>query len=99
MKVCLACDTYFRADNRLCPACGTRPLLKDGFLAFAPELAQSSDGFEASFFQRLAQVEAEYWIGDHACRIRTSASPPIGLAGLPGRPLGPDCALLIAGST
>ncbi|HCF28143.1 MAG TPA: hypothetical protein DEV81_13295 [Cyanobacteria bacterium UBA11049] len=38
------------------------PLLIEGYLAFAPELAEVNDGFEAIFFSQLARLAARnFW--------------------------------------
>jgi len=45
-----------------CQACLYRPERLSGILAFAPELASESDGFEADYFPRLAEMEAgNFW--------------------------------------
>ena len=44
MKLCLSCRTCFEGDDWTCPNCGVRPTRHDGFLSFAPQLAQSNEG-------------------------------------------------------
>ncbi|OQW94337.1 MAG: SAM-dependent methyltransferase [Beggiatoa sp. IS2] len=62
MKVCLACNQRFHQVTWICPACGYCPPLKEGHLAFAPELAETSAGFEAKFFTQLVELEANnFW--------------------------------------
>jgi ubiquinone/menaquinone biosynthesis C-methylase UbiE len=46
----------------ICPYCGYTPQRIEGSLAFAPELAQVSEGFESNFFEQLARLEAKnFW--------------------------------------
>lgn len=62
MKRCLNCNTTFTSDNWTCPKCGFTPAERNGLLAFAPQFAEVSDGFEASFFDHLAEVEkGHFW--------------------------------------
>ena len=62
MRACPACGVTRSTDDWGCTACGWRPSTIDGFLAFAPELARDHDGFDPSFFDRLAGVEARsFW--------------------------------------
>lgn len=62
MKVCLACGHRFEADDWRCPRCGQSPKLLHGYLAFAPDLAEGSDGFNEEHFAQLAEVEAgNFW--------------------------------------
>jgi len=62
MKVCLNCDKTFAAADWLCPRCAHKPQVIDGHLAFAPELAHESEGFEPEYFIRLAGQEAgNFW--------------------------------------
>src|ERR1700681_3608983 len=61
MKACLNCNQTFDGEGWRCPSCGREPASR-GFLLFAPELADSNDGFEPSAFARLAQVEpTSFW--------------------------------------
>ncbi|MDD4929882.1 MAG: class I SAM-dependent methyltransferase [Gallionella sp.] len=62
MKLCLACQKPFAGSGWECPACGSEPLLRDGYLAFAPELVIQNDGFNPETFRRYAEVEAgHFW--------------------------------------
>ena len=62
MKVCLACARCFEAADWTCPTCGYTPPVRSGHLAFAPELAETNDGFEAHYFDDLAGREAgNFW--------------------------------------
>jgi SAM-dependent methyltransferase len=62
MKLCLACDHHFDRPSWECSRCGHAPPQRDGFVAFAPELAAGNDGFEPEAFAALAAVEAEsFW--------------------------------------
>lgn len=62
MKLCLACDKTFEAADWHCPHCSHQPQMIDGHLAFAPELAHESEGFEPEYFPRLARQEAgNFW--------------------------------------
>lgn len=61
MKLCLRCATTFSGVCWLCPSCGGSPADKDGFPAFAPELAADA-GFKDAYFDELAQLEAKnFW--------------------------------------
>ncbi|MBD1878314.1 class I SAM-dependent methyltransferase [Coleofasciculus sp. FACHB-T130] len=62
MKVCGMCGKHFEILGWTCTSCGHAPKLVDGYVAFAPQLAEASDGFEARFFTKLATLEAEnFW--------------------------------------
>lgn len=62
MKVCLACAERFVGDDWRCPRCGEAPVVRDGYRAFAPELAARNDGFGEEYFAMLAPVEADnFW--------------------------------------
>ena len=62
MKLCLNCEKSFEAATWVCPNCSQEPQLINGHIAFAPELAGESEGFEAEYFSRLAQQEAgNFW--------------------------------------
>jgi SAM-dependent methyltransferase len=61
MKVCLNCDKRFDTAGWQCPSCGSQPT-SNAFLLFAPDLAQSNDGFEVASFDQLARLEAtSFW--------------------------------------
>ena len=62
MKVCAACGARFNSVGWTCLVCYYQPKLIEGYLAFAPELAEENDGFEAIFFSQLARLEARnFW--------------------------------------
>jgi SAM-dependent methyltransferase len=62
MKLCLACGQRFEGDDWRCPGCGQGPDLRHGHLSFAPDLAESSGGFDAEYFTPLAKLEAgHFW--------------------------------------
>lgn len=62
MKVCLDCGDQFDAQDWRCPQCGQSPALRQGYLTFAPALAESNDGFRAHYFDELARLEASnFW--------------------------------------
>jgi SAM-dependent methyltransferase len=60
MNRCPKC--HAGAADEGCSVCGFRPLLIDGFPAYAPDLAREAPGFEASHFSSLAQLEGNnFW--------------------------------------
>jgi SAM-dependent methyltransferase len=62
MKLCSSCDKPFDGAGWQCPYCFHEPENIEGHIAFAPELAQDSEGFEADYFARLADMEAgNFW--------------------------------------
>ena len=62
MKSCPACRQPFQAADWCCPVCAHTPVMRDGFLSFAPALAAQNDGFDPELFRRYAQVEAgNFW--------------------------------------
>jgi SAM-dependent methyltransferase len=62
MKLCPRCARAVDAVDHSCPFCGHTPQKLDGLLAFAPELAEEADGFEASYFGRLSKLEpGSFW--------------------------------------
>jgi SAM-dependent methyltransferase len=62
LKVCLRCRANFEHDDWRCPTCGFTPPRKDGFPAFAPELAAGNEGYDDSYFAQLYALEANnYW--------------------------------------
>lgn len=61
MKVCLSCSNRFEAFDWRCPVCKFEPV-HERFPLFAPDLAASNDGFEASAFERLTRQEpSSFW--------------------------------------
>lgn len=62
MKICLSCNCRFEAAGWQCPSCHVSPELLGGFPAFALNLAETSKGFEARYFDQLAPLEAiNFW--------------------------------------
>ncbi|MDI1341195.1 class I SAM-dependent methyltransferase [Polaromonas sp.] len=61
MKLCLRCAATFSGTGWRCTSCGGSPAEKDGFPAFAPELA-ADEGFKDAYFDELARLEAQnFW--------------------------------------
>jgi SAM-dependent methyltransferase len=70
MKICPSCQSRFEENDWRCPHCGKAPARRSGYLAFAPDLADSADGFESAFFQPLAEVESgNFWFEARNCLI------------------------------
>lgn len=62
MKKCLACSATFPSADSCCLVCGSGPEMQEGFLAYAPALAQGGGGFKAAYFVDLARLEAgHFW--------------------------------------
>jgi SAM-dependent methyltransferase len=62
LKRCVRCVAIYDGEDWGCPACGFAPALVDGFLAFAPEIARSDEGFDPAHFAELARLEAHnFW--------------------------------------
>ncbi len=62
MRLCSNCEKPFDYASRRCPYCLNEPVRLDGRLAFAPELAEENEGFEADYFPKLAELEANnFW--------------------------------------
>lgn len=62
MKRCIACDKSYAYSLEKCPVCGAGPVIVDGFLAYAPELASSGSGFKSNYFSALARLEdGSFW--------------------------------------
>jgi SAM-dependent methyltransferase len=62
MKLCFNCNENFTQESWICPNCNHTPALIENHYAFAPELAGTSEGYEAKFFAPLAEVEAgNFW--------------------------------------
>jgi len=70
LRLCLRCGTAFEpaapaasaGGDWRCPACGHEPARRDGFPAFAPELAGGAAGFDPAHFAELARLEAgNFW--------------------------------------
>jgi SAM-dependent methyltransferase len=79
VKACGRCGSLEVDGEWRCGRCGVTPVHYEGFRAFAPNLARSSEGFDESFFQELAQIEAgHFWFRARneliAWALRTYAS-------------------------
>ena len=61
MKLCLVCQKLYDDLGWTCPNCGSTPAERNGFLAFAPELADQNDGFNPEFFQLMVTVEPKHF--------------------------------------
>ena len=62
MKKCLVCSATFPSPDSCCLVCGSGPEMQEGFLAYAPALAQGGGGFKAAYFADLARLEAgHFW--------------------------------------
>lgn len=61
MKFCLACNKAHGETAWFCPACGSAPAQRDGFLAFAPQPSGRDDGFNPEFFRRMVEVEPKHF--------------------------------------
>ena len=62
MKICPRCGAAFPTQEPACPSCLHAPAIIEGFRAFAPELAENSEGFAAEFFPPLfALEEKNFW--------------------------------------
>ena len=62
MKICNECSKRFDSLEWICPYCSYKPKLIEGYLAFAPELAETSGSYEPKFFAQLATLEAKnFW--------------------------------------
>lgn len=61
MYKCVACHTTYEGADK-CPHCGHTAQLVKGFPSYAETLMQSGDGFHASSFSRLWDVESKnFW--------------------------------------
>lgn len=62
MRLCTACAKPVSSQTGTCPFCFHEPVKINGHLAFAPELAEESEGFEPEYFGNLASLEAgNFW--------------------------------------
>ena len=62
MRLCPKCGQALSRPEQPCPSCHHVTKTLAGHLAFAPEWAAHSEGFEAAYFARLAQLEgANFW--------------------------------------
>ncbi len=69
MKRCLNCQRAFEGVQWICPQCGFRPVEKEHWISFAPDLAVQAEGFEAGFFEHLAPAEVGHFWFDSRNRI------------------------------
>ena len=62
MKLCNECGEPVDDHGRQCSFCLHQTKKLNGHWAFAPDLAERSEGFEADYFGRLARLEADnFW--------------------------------------
>lgn len=62
MKLCNECGEVVEDQGRQCPHCLHQTQKLNGHWAFAPELAEQNEGFEAGYFETLAHLEAgNFW--------------------------------------
>jgi ubiquinone/menaquinone biosynthesis C-methylase UbiE len=62
MKKCPKCSYVFDTQEWKCPHCEYQPNIIDGYISFAPKLAESSPGFDKSYFDILANLESKnFW--------------------------------------
>jgi SAM-dependent methyltransferase len=62
VKACANCGSTRCDPAWRCADCGFQPIELNGYLAFAPDLAHSSDAFAAEFFGDLADIEPDnFW--------------------------------------
>jgi len=62
VRLCTQCGKSFDSQGRTCPFCQHEPQSLAGHLAFAPELAEHNEGFEAKYFGNLVELEAgNFW--------------------------------------
>lgn len=61
MKRCSHCLTAFDSSSWVCPSCGQEPVILDGIPHFAPDLADSDEGFPQAYFAELAELEAAHF--------------------------------------
>src|SRR5713226_9595052 len=62
MRLCSRCGRPFNHASWRCPFCLFEPRKLEGHVAFAPELAQKSEGFDASYFATLVALEpGSFW--------------------------------------
>ena len=62
MKRCLACHAAWPGASWSCPDCGRAPEFVDAIPCFAPDLADTIEGYRSEHFQALAQLEdGSFW--------------------------------------
>ena len=59
---CPECKLLYLSSERACTNCEATPATVDGFVSWAPELADNGAGFKAEYFEKLAKLEARnFW--------------------------------------
>lgn len=62
MRCCLKCEHIFSSGGWICPVCDYAPILLNGVVAHAPDLANDGGGFKPQYFSELARLEAtNFW--------------------------------------
>ena len=62
MKICIKCGNKIENEDWQCPHCRYTPQKIEGFNCFAPEFAQSNDGFNVESFSELFHLEdINFW--------------------------------------
>jgi SAM-dependent methyltransferase len=73
VKLCLACEETFQSDDWTCPRCGRAPEKVAGHLAFAPQLAESNDGYDPELFADIPGIDDEHFLRKARNRLFTWA--------------------------
>jgi SAM-dependent methyltransferase len=82
MKVCLNCGIQFSGAGWRCPQCGYEPDQQLGYPQFAPELASSAEGYDASYFEKLIGYETgHFWFESRNKLISWAMQKYFGSAG------------------
>jgi len=59
---CPECQQVYLSSEYACTNCKIRPAIIDGFIAWAPELANGGSGFKAEYFENLVKMESDnFW--------------------------------------
>ena len=61
MKCCPSCEISIRGAEWICPECGWKPEIREGFLLLAPNFSETSLGFSSASFQTLALLEDRHF--------------------------------------
>ncbi len=62
MKLCIACGSSYPSSSQLCMVCGDTPQQSEGFTSYAPELANTEEGFKSEFYSEYAHLEeSHFW--------------------------------------
>lgn len=61
MKVCLTCRSTYPSNEIACTTCGCEPDKKFGFTSYAPNLAETQEGFKSDFYRDYAHLEASHF--------------------------------------